>query len=296
MGLNVLVTGGAGYLGSVVSSYLLLKGHKVRVLDSLLHGGHSLLGLYPNRNFEFICGDLREDLVLERSLVDINAIVHLAAIVGDPACAREPKVARSVNLDGSLRLFDLAKQLGIERFVFGSTCSNYGKMSDSLKYVNEDSELSPVSLYAENKVQVEQTLLDSDVDSDTTVTVLRFATAFGVSPRMRFDLTVNEFTMELLINRKLVVYGEQFWRPYIHVSDIAQAIALVLGGAILSLVGFDEGAVSQTAETMMKLRIADIVIPALTAAIAVLIMWKYNLNETRSREIKIELVKRRGEL
>lgn len=228
MSLNVLVTGGAGYLGSVVSSYLLLKGHKVRVLDSLLHGGHSLLGLYPNRNFEFICGDLREDLVLERSLVDINAIVHLAAIVGDPACAREPKVARSVNLDGSLRLFDLAKQLGIERFVFGSTCSNYGKMSDSLKYVNEDSELSPVSLYAENKVQVEQTLLDSDVDSDTTVTVLRFATAFGVSPRMRFDLTVNEFTMELLINRKLVVYGEQFWRPYIHVSDIAQAIALVL--------------------------------------------------------------------
>ena len=180
MSLSVLVTGGAGYVGSMVSSYLLLKGHKVRVLDSLLHGGQSLLGLYPDRNFEFIRGDLRENLVLERSLADIDAIVHLAAIVGDPTCAREPKVARAVNLDGSLRLFDLATQYGIKRFLFASTCSNYGKMPDSLSYVDEDSELSPVSLYAENKVQVEHTLLDSDPNINPTVTVLRFATAFGV--------------------------------------------------------------------------------------------------------------------
>ena len=120
------------------------------------------------------------------------------------------------------------RRLGVGRFVFASTCSNYGVMADGSGYVTEESELSPLSLYAETKVAVERVLLDTSADGKPHATVLRFATLFGISPRMRFDLTVNEFTLELLTKKKLVVYGEQFWRPYVHVKDAARAVTLVL--------------------------------------------------------------------
>lgn len=227
--MKVLVVGGAGYLGSVVTRTLLNQGHQVRVLDLLLYGGKSLLGLYPDRNFSFIRGDIRQPEVVKRALDGSEAVVHLAAIVGDPACARQATLAREVNLDASLQLFDLCQRGGVKRFVFASTCSNYGKMAGSLDYVSEDSKLRPVSLYAETKVSVEKPLLDfSSQGGVPAVTVLRFATLFGLSPRMRFDLTLNEFTLELLTKRRLVVYGGQFWRPYIHVRDASRAIAMVL--------------------------------------------------------------------
>lgn len=252
---SVLVTGGAGYIGSVVSRYLLHKGYKVRVMDSLLHGGQALLGLYHENNFDFVCGDVREDADITDSLEDIDSVVHLAAIVGDPACARQPEISRAVNLDGSMRLFEVAQNMGISRFVFASTCSNYGKMTDSSAYVNEDSELRPVSLYAENKVSVENMLLDVSQSNSIATTVLRLATAFGVSPRMRFDLTVNEFTMEILVKQALMVYGEQFWRPYVHVRDIARAIALVLGSALDRV----EGKVFNVGDTSQNYRKGEVV-------------------------------------
>ena len=112
---SVLVTGGAGYIGSVVSRYLLHKGYKVRVMDSLLHGGQALLGLYHENNFDFVCGDVREDADITDSLEDIDSVVHLAAIVGDPACARQPEISRAVNLDGSMRLFEVAQNMGISK-------------------------------------------------------------------------------------------------------------------------------------------------------------------------------------
>jgi|TARA_B100001964_G_scaffold245470_1_gene332652 nucleoside-diphosphate-sugar epimerase len=226
--MNVLLTGGAGYIGSLVARWLISEGHRVTALDSLIHGGHALLGLYHEDNFDFVHGDVRAAAVIEKALAGADAVVHLAAVVGDPACARQPTVAREVNLDASLQLFEVAQHLGISRFVFASTCSNYGKMVDPSQYVTEESELRPISLYAETKVAVERALLDIASGNCPAVTVLRFATVFGLSPRMRFDLTVNEFAMELLIERKLMVYGEQFWRPYIHVFDAARAIALVL--------------------------------------------------------------------
>jgi nucleoside-diphosphate-sugar epimerase len=133
-----------------------------------------------------------------------------------------------VNLDASLQLFQLSRREGAQRFIFASTCSNYGKMAEASRYATEESELCPKSLYAESKVAVEKALLAGPVLDNPKVTVLRFATIFGLSPRMRFDLTVNEFTMELLTKRKLTVYGKQFWRPYIHVRDAARAIAMVL--------------------------------------------------------------------
>src|SRR5208282_6451855 len=112
-----------------------------------------------------------------------------------------------------------SRQTGVSRFLFASTCSNYGRMKDPDSYVDEESELRPVSLYAETKVAVENALLQSGGGPGWCPTPLRFATIFGVSPRMRFDLTVNEFTMELLTKKRLVVFGQQFWRPYVHVRD-----------------------------------------------------------------------------
>lgn len=226
--MKILVTGGAGYIGSTLVPILLSSGHYVRVLDNLTHGGKSLLGVWPDLNFDFNEGDVRNEKHVRAALNDMEAVIHLAAIVGDPACARQPEIARAINLDASIQLFNLSKELGVKNFIFASTCSNYGKMKNGNEYVDETSELSPVSLYAETKVAVEKYLLDPDHSGELIPTVLRFATAYGVSPRMRFDLTVNEFTMEILTNRKLVIFGEQFWRPYVHIRDIARAILCVL--------------------------------------------------------------------
>jgi nucleoside-diphosphate-sugar epimerase len=157
----------------------------------------------------------------------VEAVVHLAAIVGDPACAAAPELAKAVNLDASLELFSAAREAGAQRFVFASTCSNYGRMADTSVLATESHELRPVSLYAESKVGVEQTLLAVPAQS-IAATVLRLSTLYGLSPRMRFDLTVNEFVKELVVARKLVVFGEQFWRPYVHVRDAARAFAAVL--------------------------------------------------------------------
>ena len=224
---TVLVLGGAGYVGSVVCHLLLGRGYRVRVLDSLLHGGRPLLGLYQGADFSFTRGDVRDAAAVERALAGADAVIHLAAIVGDPACARQPELARAVNLEASLELLRLAQRQGTGQLLFASTCSNYGRMADPTQYVTEESPLAPVSLYAETKVAVEKAFLAASA-AKPAITVLRFATVFGLSPRMRFDLTVNEFTMELLTKKKLVVFGEQFWRPYIHVRDAARALIMVL--------------------------------------------------------------------
>ena len=244
--MNVLVTGGAGYVGSTLVPMLLNRGNRVRVLDSLMHGGDPLLASWAHPCFEFVNGDVRDAAVVRDALDGMDAVVHLAAMVGDPACARKPDEARAINLDGSLALIDAARKAGVARFVFASTCSNYGKMKDPDGYVDESSELSPVSLYAETKVAVEHALLDAGSD-DFVGTPLRFATVFGVSPRMRFDLTVNEFTMEMLTKGKLVVFGEQFWRPYVHVADAGRAIIKVLEAPVESVRGqvFNVGSTNQ---------------------------------------------------
>lgn len=255
--MNVLVTGGAGYLGSIVSRRLLEAGHRVRVLDALLYGGNALLSLYPFDGFEFIRGDLRDEDVLVSALDGVDAVVHLAAIVGDPACSRDPDLARGVNLDASLRLFELSVARHVDRFVFASTCSNYGKMDDPSAYVTEQTDLSPLSLYAETKVAVETRLLGAEANG-TAATVLRFATIFGLSPRPRFDLTVNEFSAELLTKRKLVIFGQQFWRPYIHVADAARAVELVLD-APAAEVGRRVFNAGTTAENYRKMDLVELI-------------------------------------
>ena len=153
--------------------------------------------------------------------------MHLAAIVGDPACALDPAGAWAVNVDAALALVQDAASAGVQRFVFASTCSNYGRMADPTVPIAEDGLLAPISLYAEQKVALERALLGLD-PAPFAATCLRFATVYGVAPRMRFDLTVNEFTRDLWSGRRLEVFGEQFRRPYVHVRDAARAVRAVL--------------------------------------------------------------------
>ena len=226
--MKVLVTGGAGYIGSVLVRQLLNKGFSVRVLDSLKFGGEALYDVMLNSNFEFIRGDVRNDKDVSAALEGIDAIAHLAAIVGDPACKKFSDEANETNWSASTKLFEKAEASGVKKFVFASTCSNYGKMPDPNSFVKESSPLNPVSLYAELKVKFEKYLLEERKGSNICSTSLRFSTVYGYSPRIRFDLTVNEFTRNATINGEQEIWGPQFWRPYCHVDDLARSVVLVL--------------------------------------------------------------------
>jgi nucleoside-diphosphate-sugar epimerase len=224
--VTVVVTGGAGYIGTPLVAELLDAGHSVRVLDVLLHGQEEIAKELEASGVEVVRGDVRDPAAREQALSGADAVVHLAAIVGDPACARDPELSHEVNVEGSRAVLEDARRLGVERMVFASTCSNYGRMADPTQPVDETAELRPVSLYAEQKVGIEQALLNGG--GEIQATCLRFATIYGVGRRMRFDLTVNEFTRDLWADRPLEVFGELFWRPYVHVADAARAVALVL--------------------------------------------------------------------
>jgi nucleoside-diphosphate-sugar epimerase len=256
---TVLVTGGAGYVGSGLLRVLLEEGYRVVALDKLSFGGESLLHIWGHPNFSFHCCDIcdheRLDRILEQERPD--AVIHLAAIVGDPACKREPELATRINWEASRRLVDRCRSLQVSRFAFASTCSNYGKMPDPDAYVDERSALAPVSLYAELKVKFERYLLEEmPRTSGFAPVALRFATVYGLSPRMRFDLTVNEFAKEIALRRELVVFGERFWRPYCHVRDFARAFLAVLR-APQEKVGYRVYNVGDTRENYTKQMIVD---------------------------------------
>ena len=217
--MRVLVTGGAGYFGSVLCRMLLDKGHFVRCVDNLHKGADGLVGLLGRENFHFV----HEDVVnITNIYFDVDAVVHLAGIVGDPACAANEKMAECVNVEGLESVLGSAAWDYFPRFIFASTCSNYGKAD---KIMSEDDDLNPVSLYAEQKVTAEKHVLGYD---NIRPTILRFSTLYGLSPNMRYDLTVNEFTRDLMTKKHLVAYGGQFHRPYVHVHDACRAVLRVL--------------------------------------------------------------------
>jgi nucleoside-diphosphate-sugar epimerase len=237
----VLITGGAGYVGSLLTGLLLERGWRVTVADLLLFGGESLLGYWHHPRFRFVKADVCEPgaiaPLLEPRDGERRLVVHLAAIVGFPACQSVGEsVARRFNVESTRLVFEQAEEAGVERVVFSSTYSNYGRSPDG-RPVTEDSALHPQSLYAETKIAAEQLLLDAAKDAAAAPIILRFATLFGISPRTRFDLIVNQFVLEALTRRKLVIYQRGYARAFVHIRDVGEAIATVLDAPVETVRG-----------------------------------------------------------
>jgi nucleoside-diphosphate-sugar epimerase len=211
--MKILVTGGAGYVGTSLIPLLSERGIKVRVLDNLLFGGTQLLPFFRYPNFEFQKGDIRNEKQVKEAISGCDMIVHLAAIVGYPACRKDPMLAEQVNVQGTRNLINAISK---DQIVFyGSTGSNYG----SVQYIcTEDTPLNPLSLYGETKTMAERMLLQ-----ECSAIAYRFATAFGASPRLRLDLLINDFTYKAYSEGYLVVYEKHFMRTFIHVHDMGRA-------------------------------------------------------------------------
>jgi len=226
---RVLLVGGGGYVGLVIAGQLLRAGYEVVCLDNAIYDHGDASAVYFNDPaFTYIGGDLRDPAVVVRALEGASDVVLLAGLVGDPITKKYPEDSDSINYHGLRGVLETLKtQHHLCRVIFISTCSNYG-LVESGEPSTEDSELKPLSLYAKAKVAIEREALALKGSVNFPVTVLRFATAFGISPRMRFDLTVNEFTRDLALGRKLVVFDPDTWRPYCHVGDFALLIRRVL--------------------------------------------------------------------
>ncbi len=229
----ILITGGAGYIGSLLTAACLRAGHDVTVLDSLLFGGDSILPFLSHPRFRFVKADVTEPRALRDAIRNDgrvpDAVVHLAAIIGFPACqAVGPQVAWRYNVEAVKRVFGDASSLGVARFVLSSTYSVYGFSGDTP--VTEDSPLNPQSLYAETKIAAEQYLLENQ-DSTAAPLIFRFATLYGVSPRTRFDLLVNQFVLEAYAKHELVIYQRGYSRSFVHVRDVVRGILLGLDAA-----------------------------------------------------------------
>lgn len=210
---RVLVTGGAGYLGSILCEHLLLKGYQVTVLDSLLYGEQSLFHLAGHPNLDFVYGDARDEEQLRKLVRGADVIIPLAAIVGAPACDRDPLLTRTVNVD-AIRLLNRLRSTH-QLLIYPTTNSGYGTKSGDV-FCTEDSALEPISLYGQTKVQAESAVLDSP-----RAITLRLATVFGLSPRLRLDLLVNHFVYEAVTSGYLVIFEKDFKRNFVHIRDVA---------------------------------------------------------------------------
>lgn len=218
--LSVLVVGGAGYIGSLLSERLLQLGYKVRVLDALLYGKEPLRAVEGHPNFELMVGDCRNIRDVVSAVKNMDAIVDLAAIVGDPACEQDQAAAREINYSSTRMLIEVAKGHGVGRFLFASSCSVYGASDHEM---DERSEVKPISLYAQTKVDSELALLAAQSE-DFHPTILRFATVFGLGYRPRFDLVVNLLTARAHQDGKITIFNGEQWRPFIHVRDVVEAV------------------------------------------------------------------------
>src|SRR3990172_11920210 len=230
-GEHVLVTGGAGYIGSLLIGELLRNGYRVTVLDKLLFGGDSIVNYLSHPNFHFMKVDVWEPRALREVLkgekYGPDAVVHLAAIVGFPACqAVGREVAWRYNVEVTQHVFEQAEELGAKRFVFASTYSTYGQSPDG-RLVTEESPLNPQSLYAETKIAAEEYLLRQK-KAGCAPLIFRFATLYGISPRTRFDLIVNQFVLDAYTKRELLIYQRGYSRSFVHVRDVVAGIMLGL--------------------------------------------------------------------
>ena len=224
LGRHILVIGGAGYIGSALVPKLLSQGYRVRLLDALLFGEDPIAHFLDNRNLEIIQGDFRHVENVVEAMRDVDSVVHLGAIVGDPACNLDENLTIDINLSATRMIAELAKSARVERFVFASTCSVYGACNDIL---DEHSLVQPVSLYGHTKLASEK-VLQSMATDDFLPTIVRFATIYGLSGRTRFDLVVNLLSAKAKFDNEITVFGGEQWRPFIHVDDAAAAVAMIL--------------------------------------------------------------------
>ena len=228
---HVIITGGAGYIGSLLTGELLRLRIKVTIIDDLLFGGESLLGYLAHPNFHFIKANVIEPRVIRSSLRSDwekpDAIVHLAAIVGFPACQSVGRqVAWRYNVEATERVYEQAVSLGVNRLVYASSYSNYGISADG-QPVTEASPLTPQSLYAETKIAAERFLL-AQSDSSCIPLIYRLATLYGISPRTRFDLIINQFVLEAYTKRELLIYQRGYSRSFVHINDAIRGFILGL--------------------------------------------------------------------
>lgn len=221
---NILVTGGAGYLGYHVVSKLLANGYNVRILDNISFGNRAIRILKKKHKFEFINGDIRDLRIVLNAMEGMDGIIHLAGIVGDPASNLDTISSTEINYLSTKLVVDAASYFKINRFIFASSCSVYGGRNNSV--LNESSKLNPLSIYAETKLKSEKIILNSD--KHVTPTIFRTGTLFGNSERMRFDLVINLFIGQAISNHKITVEGGDQWRPFVHVEDAARAYILSL--------------------------------------------------------------------
>jgi len=232
---RILVIGGAGYIGSVLTQKLLKKGYKVTVLDTFLYGDSSLEDSKTNENLTILKGDTRHVEDITRATRDVDAVVYLAELVGDPACALDPSLTQEFNYLATKLIADVCKHYQINRLVYMSSCSVYGA-STGKELLTEESSLNPVSLYAKMKIASERSLNDLQ-DENFMPTILRLGTVFGFSPRPRFDLVVNILTAKALREGKITIFGGDQWRPNVHVADVADTIIAVLEAPIEKIGG-----------------------------------------------------------
>jgi nucleoside-diphosphate-sugar epimerase len=220
--LKILITGGAGYLGSILTRKLLAKGYHVRVLDDLWYGNESIQECIQNENFELIQDDLRNLTTTVRALKDIEGVIHLASIVGMPASSIEPRTSEEINYLATKNIAELCTLHNIPTYVFASTCSVYGSQPN--KIITEKSDVAPMDFYAKQKYLSERAINWLN----RAPTILRFGTLFGYSHRMRFDLVINLFIAQALIENKITVYGGGQYRPFLHVQDAAESLIFAI--------------------------------------------------------------------
>ncbi len=217
---NILVTGGAGYIGSTLVPNLLSLGHKITVIDNFMYNQTSLAGIARHKNLELVFGDVRDESLMKPLIIKADVVIPLAAIVGAPACDKDPIMASSINKDSIIWLL---KQLSKnQRVLMPTTNSAYGSGGEN-HHCDENSPLNPLSLYAKDKVVVEKSLMEFE-----NATSFRLATVFGLSPRMRLDLLVNNFVFRAVTDGFVIIFEGHFKRNYIHVCDVSNAFQLAL--------------------------------------------------------------------
>ncbi len=225
---NILLLGGAGYVGTVITEDFLSKGYKVTVIDNFTYGNHNAtVSFLGNPNYKLIYGNCGSRKDLSRIKDRIDGVIILFGLVGDPITKKYPQLSERVNIKDIKFAIDFFDDKDIQNMVFISTCSNYGVIKEN-EMADENFILTPLSHYSKAKVEIEKYFLNKKNKVGYTGTVLRFSTAFGISPRMRFDLSISEFVKDLYMGNELDIYDENTWRPYCHVRDFAKLLDMIL--------------------------------------------------------------------